>query len=140
MSLPSDSSPETPGFTATFIIYLDTYTKTTTENNGKAKTKEVKSTKVKELVFQVSESNYIEFLTTILMKHNKSHYRITERKKYTFKYLLGNSRGRVIFVLFIEIKLISQWLFIDVLKQWMSTTKLIMQKWQRNSSLKSLER
>ncbi|KAG1837964.1 hypothetical protein DFJ58DRAFT_846247 [Suillus subalutaceus] len=85
MSLPSDSSPETPGFMATFIIYLDTYTKTTTENNGKAKTKEVKSTKVKELVFQVSESNYIEFLTTILMKHDKSHYRITERKKYTFK-------------------------------------------------------
>ncbi|KAG2144416.1 uncharacterized protein EDB93DRAFT_1251655 [Suillus bovinus] len=91
MSSPSDSSPETPGFTATFIIYLDTYTKTTTANNGKAKTKEVKSTKVKELVFQVSEPNYIEFLTTILMKHNKSHYRITERKKYTFKYLLGNS-------------------------------------------------
>ncbi|KIK35732.1 hypothetical protein CY34DRAFT_16840 [Suillus luteus UH-Slu-Lm8-n1] len=91
MSSPSDSSPETPGFTATFIIYLDTYTKTTTENNGKAKTKEVKSTKVKELVFQVSESNHIEFLTTILMKHDKSHYRITERKKYTFKYLLGNS-------------------------------------------------
>ncbi|KAG2036354.1 hypothetical protein BDR03DRAFT_982978 [Suillus americanus] len=61
--------------------------------NGKAKTKEVKSMKVKELIFQISEPNYIEFLTTILVKHNKSHYRVTERKKYSFKYLLGNSHG-----------------------------------------------
>ena len=44
------SSPEMPEFKATFIIHLDTYTKITTESNGKAKAKEVKSTKVKELV------------------------------------------------------------------------------------------
>ncbi|KAG1737714.1 hypothetical protein EDB19DRAFT_1829479 [Suillus lakei] len=83
MSSPSDP-PEIPKFKATFIIHLDTYTKITTESNGKAKTKEVKSTKVKELVFQISEPNYIEFLTTILVKHDKSHYRVTERKKYSF--------------------------------------------------------
>ncbi|KAG1850455.1 hypothetical protein F4604DRAFT_1959350 [Suillus subluteus] len=83
-----------PEFKATFIIHLDTYTKTTTESNGKAKAKEVKSTKVKELVFQISEHNHVEFLTTILAKHDKSHHRVTERKKYSFKYYLGNSRGR----------------------------------------------
>ncbi|KAG1732004.1 uncharacterized protein EDB91DRAFT_1058406 [Suillus paluster] len=97
MLSPSDS-PEMPEFKATFIIHLDTYTKTTTESNGKAKAKEVKSTKVKELVFQISKHNYIKFLTTILAKHDKSHHRVTERKKYSFKYYLGNSRGQVIFV------------------------------------------
>ncbi|KAG1811314.1 hypothetical protein EV424DRAFT_1542605 [Suillus variegatus] len=94
MSSPSPSI-EIPQFRATFIVHLDTYTKTTTETNGKSKSKEVKSTKVKELVFQISEPNYLEFLTIILAKHDKSQYRVTERKKYGFKYLVGNSCGRV---------------------------------------------
>ncbi|KAG1906555.1 uncharacterized protein F5891DRAFT_1181965 [Suillus fuscotomentosus] len=76
MSSPSPSV-EIPQFKATFI------------------SKEVKSTKVKELVFQISEPNYLEFLTIILAKHDKSQYRVTERKKYGFKYLVGNSRGRI---------------------------------------------
>ncbi|KAG2361169.1 hypothetical protein BDR07DRAFT_1610358 [Suillus spraguei] len=96
-----------PQFRATFIVHLDTYTKTTTETNGKAKSKEVKSTKVKELVFQISEPNYLEFLTIILAKHDKSQYRVTERKKYGFKYLVGNSRGQVIFVSSMGLGLIS---------------------------------
>lgn len=56
-----DSSPEIPEFKATFIIHLDTYTKIMTKSNDKAKAKEVKSTQVKKLVFQIFKPNYIEF-------------------------------------------------------------------------------
>ncbi|KAG2359613.1 hypothetical protein BDR07DRAFT_1611276 [Suillus spraguei] len=64
MTSPSISpEPEIPQFD------LDTYTKTSTENNGNTKVKEVKS-----------------------MKHDKSPYKVTEKKRYTFKYLPGSSR------------------------------------------------
>jgi hypothetical protein len=56
---------------------------------------EVKSTKVKEVVFHVSAPNYLEFLTTMLAKHDKSLNKVTEKKRYTFKYLPGASRRYV---------------------------------------------
>jgi hypothetical protein len=92
MSSPSPS-PEIPQLKATIIIHLDSYTKNTTGINAKAKVKEVKSTKVKEVLFHISESNYLDFLTTMLAKHDKSQYKVTERKKYSFKYLPSSSRG-----------------------------------------------
>ncbi|KIK36703.1 hypothetical protein CY34DRAFT_26258 [Suillus luteus UH-Slu-Lm8-n1] len=42
----------------------------------------------------VSTPNYLEFLTTMLAKHDKSLYKVTEKKRYTFKYLPGASRSR----------------------------------------------
>ncbi|KAG2351588.1 hypothetical protein BDR07DRAFT_1385671 [Suillus spraguei] len=61
------------------------------ENNGKTKVKEVKSMKVEEVVFHVSAPNYLEFLTTMLAKHNKLLHKVTEKNRYTFKYLPGSS-------------------------------------------------
>ncbi|KAG2139855.1 uncharacterized protein EDB93DRAFT_1330226 [Suillus bovinus] len=95
MASPSASpEPEIPRFETVFVVNLDTYAKNSTENNGKTKVKEVKSTKVKEVVFHVSAPNYLEFLTTMLAKHDKSLYKVTEKKRYTFKYLPGASRSR----------------------------------------------
>ncbi|KAG2356829.1 hypothetical protein BDR07DRAFT_1422165 [Suillus spraguei] len=50
--------------------------------------------KDKEVIFHVSAPSYLEFLTTILAKHDKSLYKVTEKKRYTFKYLPGSSRSR----------------------------------------------
>ncbi|KAG1777621.1 hypothetical protein EV702DRAFT_1196834 [Suillus placidus] len=88
--------PEIPQFETVFVVNLDTYTKNLTENNGKTKIKEVKSTKVKEVIFHVSAPNYLDFLTIMLAKHNKSLYKVTEKKRYTFKYLPGASHKYMI--------------------------------------------
>ncbi|KAG1736185.1 hypothetical protein EDB19DRAFT_1830002 [Suillus lakei] len=65
MSTPLDS-PEMPEFKATFIIHLDTYTKTTTESNGKAKAKEVKSTNRAEAMDVNNEADYAEMAKKLI--------------------------------------------------------------------------
>jgi hypothetical protein len=90
-------SPEIPQFETIFVVHLDTYTKNSTESNGKTKVKEVKTTKIKEVAFHISAPNYLDFLATMLTKHEKlSSYRVTEKKRYTFKYLPGASRRYII--------------------------------------------
>jgi hypothetical protein len=59
-------SPEIPQFETIFVVHLDTYIKNSTESNGKTKVKEVKSMKIKEVVFHISAPNYLDFLTTML--------------------------------------------------------------------------
>ncbi|KAG2359276.1 hypothetical protein BDR07DRAFT_1378777 [Suillus spraguei] len=78
MTLPSiPPEPEIPQFeTVVVVVNLDTYTGTSTENNGKTKVKEVKSMKVKEFVFHVSAPNYLEFLATMLAENDKSLYKV----------------------------------------------------------------
>src|SRR6267154_1398373 len=49
----------------------------------------------KEVIFHVSAPNYLDFLTTMLAKHDKSLYKVTEKKRYTFKYLPGTSHAYV---------------------------------------------
>ncbi|KAG2074433.1 hypothetical protein BDR04DRAFT_1151149 [Suillus decipiens] len=70
------------------IIFVDTYTKNWTENNGETKVKEVKSMNVKEVVFHVSAPNYLEFLTTTLAKHDKSLDKVIEKKRHTLVEIL----------------------------------------------------
>ncbi|KAG2360971.1 hypothetical protein BDR07DRAFT_1486433 [Suillus spraguei] len=86
--------PEIFQFNTILVVNLDTYIKTSTENNDKTKVKEMKSMKVKEVVFHVSAPNYLEFLTTMPAKHNKLLYNVTEKKRYTFKYLSGSAGSR----------------------------------------------
>ena len=76
MASPSQSpDPEIPHFETIFVVNLDTYMKSSTESNGKTKVKEVKSTvDSKEVIFHVSAPNYLDFLTTMLAKHDKSLY------------------------------------------------------------------
>jgi hypothetical protein len=90
-------SPEIPQFETIFVVHLDTYIKNSTESNGKTKVKGVKSTKIKEVVFHISAPNYLNFLMTMLTKYEKlSVFKVTEKKRYSFKYIPGASRGYVI--------------------------------------------
>jgi hypothetical protein len=74
-------SPEIPQFETIFVVRLDTYIKNSTESNGKTKVKEVKSTKIKKFVFHISTPNYLDFLTTMLMKYEKlSVFKVTAKK------------------------------------------------------------
>ncbi|KAF8432577.1 hypothetical protein L210DRAFT_3650308 [Boletus edulis BED1] len=61
---------------------------------GKGKTKEEKTTKMKELVFGVctSTANYLSFLRNVLLKHNLRDSNISEACNYPFKYLLPKQR------------------------------------------------
>ncbi|KAF9225778.1 hypothetical protein BS17DRAFT_777671 [Gyrodon lividus] len=85
-----DADAET-SLSVLLIIHLDTYTAASFSNGtttSKSKTKETKSTKVKEITLMLSASNYLDFLTTMLAKHGKDKYKVTEKKTYSFKYLL----------------------------------------------------
>ncbi|KAF8126528.1 hypothetical protein EV363DRAFT_1347777 [Boletus edulis] len=61
---------------------------------GKGKTKEEKTTKMKELVFGVctSTANYLSFLRNVLLKHNLRDSNISRACNYPFKYLLPKQR------------------------------------------------
>ncbi|KIJ65756.1 hypothetical protein HYDPIDRAFT_26992 [Hydnomerulius pinastri MD-312] len=55
--------------------------------SGKAKPKEEKSTKMKELVFALMDENYLDFLCQLLVKHAQDKYKVTEMKQFGFKYV-----------------------------------------------------
>ncbi|KAJ7807907.1 hypothetical protein B0H14DRAFT_2609284 [Mycena olivaceomarginata] len=54
---------------------------------SRSKPKEKKETKIKEFnhSFALSETNYLELLRTILMKHGEEQYNITAKMTYSFK-------------------------------------------------------
>ncbi|KIK80666.1 hypothetical protein PAXRUDRAFT_764893 [Paxillus rubicundulus Ve08.2h10] len=81
-------------FSVLLVVHLDTYTTTSVSNGGKNKTKETKSTKVKEVMITLTASNYLDLLTTMLAKHGKDTYKVTEKKPYSFKYLLPPAKVR----------------------------------------------
>ncbi|KAF9223396.1 hypothetical protein BS17DRAFT_880589 [Gyrodon lividus] len=85
-----DADAET-SLSVLLIIHLDTYTAASVSNGtttSKSKTKETKSTKVKDITLMLLASNYLDFFTTMLAKHGKDKYKVTEKKTYSFKYLL----------------------------------------------------
>ncbi|KAI6043800.1 hypothetical protein EDC04DRAFT_2599889 [Pisolithus marmoratus] len=49
--------------------------------------KEEKSTKMKELIFSLSDSNYVKFLQAILCKHGLKVYEVTEKKHFLLKFI-----------------------------------------------------
>ncbi|KAF8835758.1 hypothetical protein BDN67DRAFT_1015249 [Paxillus ammoniavirescens] len=57
-----------------------------------ARTKETKSTKVKEVMITLTASNYLKLLMMMLAKHGKDTYKVTEKKPYSFKYLLPSAK------------------------------------------------
>jgi len=57
--------------------------------------KEEKSTKMKELLFAPNNSNYIEFLQAILLKHGLEIHEVTEKKHFPLKYIPPKAKGYV---------------------------------------------
>ncbi|KAI6130817.1 hypothetical protein EV401DRAFT_1884260 [Pisolithus croceorrhizus] len=71
-------------FTVAFMVYSSLKSKM----KGKTSVpKEVKSIKIKELSFPLKVNNYLDFLQGILNKHGQDHYKVSERKWYSFKYV-----------------------------------------------------
>ncbi|KIK23141.1 hypothetical protein PISMIDRAFT_101124, partial [Pisolithus microcarpus 441] len=54
---------------------------------GKATSKEEKSTKMKELLFSPTNLNYVKFLQAVLCKHGLDDYQVTEKKHFPLKYI-----------------------------------------------------
>lgn len=79
-----------------FIVTLDTYVVSkTTGKAGKVKVKETKVSKMKELSFAVTNDNYLEFLTEMLSKHGKTDYRVSDKRRYTFKHSIPPAKTYV---------------------------------------------
>ncbi|KIK18458.1 hypothetical protein PISMIDRAFT_14367 [Pisolithus microcarpus 441] len=49
---------------------------------------------MKELLFSLTNSNYVEFLQAILCKHGLEDYVVSERKHFPLKYVLPKARGQ----------------------------------------------
>ncbi|KAI5983430.1 hypothetical protein EDC04DRAFT_2914984 [Pisolithus marmoratus] len=78
-----------------FSVLLMVYSKIKkTSTKGKTVSKEEKSTKMKELLFSLSNSNYVNFLQAILHKHGLIEYEVTEKKHFPLKYIPLKARGR----------------------------------------------
>ncbi|KAI6009267.1 hypothetical protein EDC04DRAFT_2906607 [Pisolithus marmoratus] len=56
--------------------------------------KEEKSTKMKELIFSLSDSNYVKFLQAILCKHGLKEYEVTEKKQFPLKFIPPKAQGQ----------------------------------------------
>jgi hypothetical protein len=89
--------PETEGGTYTAKIVSTVTHYTLVEGNAagtgeksRSKPKEKKETKTKEFnhSFAPSETNYLELLRTILMKHGEEQYNITAKMTYNLKVQL----------------------------------------------------
>ncbi|KAI6099448.1 hypothetical protein EV401DRAFT_1894797 [Pisolithus croceorrhizus] len=49
---------------------------------------------MKELLFVVVESNYLEFLQAILLKHGLESYKVAEKKHFPVKYVPPKAQGQ----------------------------------------------
>ncbi|KAG6379015.1 hypothetical protein JVT61DRAFT_11437 [Boletus reticuloceps] len=85
-SAPSDSKSATAYI---FAVSLTIYAK------GKsAAPKEGKTVKVKELQFSIDDTNYLNFLQSILDKHGQDQYQVSAKKQFTFKYMPPKEKKR----------------------------------------------
>jgi len=81
-----------------FSVSLTVYSKIKkTSVKGKTTSKEEKSTKMKELLFAPTNSNYVEFLQAILLKHGLENYEATEKKHFPLKYIPPKTKGYVFY-------------------------------------------
>ena len=76
----------------------------------KAKVKVTKAVKIKEILFMVLEtpSNYLKLLVEMLAKHGRTGYKISEKKRYSFKYLMSPAKVYYLF-LYCASPIYSQW-------------------------------
>ncbi|KAI6024302.1 hypothetical protein EDC04DRAFT_2900257 [Pisolithus marmoratus] len=78
-----------------FMVTLTVYSSLKSKMKGKTSVpKEVKSVKTKELSFPLKVDNYLDFLQGVLDKHGQDHYKILERKWYSFKYVPPKTKGQ----------------------------------------------
>jgi len=91
MSLPSP--PQDSEDEHAFSVSLTVYSKIKKVTKGKTTSKEEKSIKTKELVFPINESNHLDFLRSILLKHGQKSYEVTEKKHYPFWYIPPKVKG-----------------------------------------------
>ncbi|KIJ21121.1 hypothetical protein PAXINDRAFT_6893 [Paxillus involutus ATCC 200175] len=77
-----------------FSISLTVYAAVKKTVKGKVTTKEEKSVKTKELLIAISDSNYIDFLQSVLAKHGQDQYKIMERKRYPIKYVPPKAKSQ----------------------------------------------
>ncbi|KAI6046583.1 hypothetical protein EDC04DRAFT_2598014 [Pisolithus marmoratus] len=91
----SSPSPEGDIPPQSFSIFLTVYSKIRkTSARGKTTSKEEKSTKMKELLFAADNSNYLDFLQAILLKHGLESYEVTEKKHFPLKYVPPKAKGQ----------------------------------------------
>ena len=93
----SSPTPEVDDSTQqSFSISLTVYSKIKkTSVKGKTTSKEEKSTKMKELLFAPNNSNYVEFLQAILLKHGLEIYEVTEKKHFPLKYIPPKAKAYI---------------------------------------------
>ena len=74
-----------------FAVSLTVYSliKKKTPRGKAAVSKEEKSVKVnlKELQFSIDNTNYLDFLQSILDKHGQDRYMLLAKKQFSFKYI-----------------------------------------------------
>ncbi|KAI6016744.1 hypothetical protein EDC04DRAFT_2903047 [Pisolithus marmoratus] len=88
-------SPEGHDPPQSFSIFLTVYSKIRkTSARGKTTLKEEKSTKMKELLFTTDNSNYLDFLQAILLKHGLESYEVMEKKHFPLKYVPPKAKGQ----------------------------------------------
>jgi len=88
---PSPTPDIESSFETTIVSSLAVYTK----GSGK-KAKEVKTVKVKEFDFTISDDNYLDFLRELLQSQSQDKYQVAAKKRYGFKYLYPPSKAYVI--------------------------------------------
>ena len=72
-----------------FTIALTVYSALKQSSKSKsAVKKQEKSVKMKELLFQLNEDNYIEFLENILEKHSQTQYKSLNKYWFLFKFTM----------------------------------------------------
>ena len=90
----SSPTPENDDTQQSFSISLAVYSRIKKMSaKGKITSKEEKSTKTKELLFASNDSNYVEFLEAILLKHGLERYEATEKKHFPLKYIPPKAKG-----------------------------------------------
>ncbi|KIK17126.1 hypothetical protein PISMIDRAFT_112058, partial [Pisolithus microcarpus 441] len=91
----SSPLPEDDILLQSFSVSLTVYSKVKNVSlKGKKSSKEEKSTKMKELLFTLDNSNYTEFLQAILCKHGLDGYTVTEKRHFPIKYIPPKAKGQ----------------------------------------------
>ena len=89
--MPVSPTPSDSDTVYTFTVSLTVYSliKKKTPRGKAAASKEEKSVKVnlKELQFSIDNTNYLDFLQSILNKHGQDQYMLLAKKEFLFKYI-----------------------------------------------------
>ena len=87
--MPVSPTPSDSDTVYTFAVSLTVYSliKKKTPRGKAATSKEEKSVKVKELQFSIDNTNYLDFLQSILNKHGQDQYMLLVKKQFPFKYI-----------------------------------------------------